>query len=306
MPSIFRNFVERMATRGYSENYIHMCKVRLTFFHDHLKEVEKLEGLAHPSSITPIIINTYQDRLLREWEDVRTAIWYCLPVKLFMKYCAGMGIADYNAFAIWKVRRKDREMVYVSLEEYKGVMKKIEQKEKKQWTDKGRVLILRDRVVVRLMYECCLRVGEVAALRTDQFAHNDDFIQVIGKGNKLRSFCVSNSLMRLIRRYIRERPVQGQYLIVAHSNHRACPEQRISTNALATAITKYRPKGSTITCHSFRHGGATRLAMGNVPVHAIKEILGHDNIATTQKYIHVTGMEKKGFQSILFDCYRTQ
>jgi len=88
-----------------------------------------------------------------------------------MKYCAGMGIADYNAFAIWRVRRKDKEMVYVSLDEYREVMGRIEEEEKKEKSDRCR--ILRDKIMVRFMYECCLRVSEVASLRTEQFVHTD-------------------------------------------------------------------------------------------------------------------------------------
>lgn len=151
--------------------------------------------------------------------------------------------------------------------------------------------ILRDIVVLELLFSTGLRVSELCALTEDTFLieENKLCLLVKGKGSKERVLQITTpELVQLVKIYCHEFRSEIQ----AHSsilvNRRRRP---LSAQSVRRIIQKYLKQiGATyhITPHMFRHTFATSLLEAGMDIRYIQSLLGHSSISTTQIYTHVT------------------
>lgn len=155
--------------------------------------------------------------------------------------------------------------------------------------------VLRDIVVLELLYSTGLRVSELCALTKETFLLENSklFLLVKGKGNKERVLQITTpELVHLARIYCCEFESEIQ----AHSsilvNRRGKP---LSAQSVRRIILKYLKQiGGThhITPHMFRHTFATSLLEAGMDIRYIQSLLGHSSIATTQIYTHVAAEQQ--------------
>lgn len=156
----------------------------------------------------------------------------------------------------------------------------------------------RDRAVILTLYGSGCRVSELGAVRLGDLHENE--MRVLGKGNKERLCLLPAQAMEAINRWIRhhrsERLPKSDHLFVALSGapllgagirqmiHRRRQESgSLSCDTYRSGRVRYR-----ISAHAFRHLFATQLLDSGAEIRAIQELLGHANIATTQRYAHVS------------------
>ncbi|WP_031529476.1 tyrosine-type recombinase/integrase [Dyadobacter crusticola] len=144
---------------------------------------------------------------------------------------------------------------------------------------------LRDRVVIELLYGSGIRLAELLDLEVrhlDLYAHT---IRVFGKRAKERMVPIGKSLAELLGTYLQERKeiAAVDNLIVTDSGKAAYPVfiQRLVKRYLS-AVTTLSQKSP----HILRHTYATHLLNRGADLNAIKELLGHANLAATQIYTH--------------------
>jgi site-specific recombinase XerD len=152
------------------------------------------------------------------------------------------------------------------------------------------------RLMLMTAYAAGLRVAEIVNLRVDDI-HSDRMLILVrqGKGNKDRYTLLSPRLLRELREYWKEqRPRPWLF-----PNHQGVP---LSTSAVQRVF--YRAKeqagiehGHGI--HSLRHSFATHLLESGVDLTVIGRLLGHRNLATTARYLHVTSRHMQGIRSPL-------
>lgn len=155
--------------------------------------------------------------------------------------------------------------------------------------------VLRDIVVLELLFSTGLRVSELCALSKDTFFLTDSGLELLvrGKGRKERILQITTpELLRLLRIYYntfsKEIREQGAILF----NRRGRP---LSPQSVRRIITRYLDRiGASchVTPHMFRHTFATSLLEAGVDIRYIQSLLGHSSISTTQIYTHVSARQQ--------------
>jgi site-specific recombinase XerD len=147
----------------------------------------------------------------------------------------------------------------------------------------------RDIAMCMLMLRCGLRVGEVAKLtiRAIDFERRRIFV-LNGKGPKDRIVYFSNDTYEAIKDYLKVRPstrVQKLFL-VEKGIHKGKP---LSIRGIQHRFKYYaRKTGVNLTCHRLRHTMATQLLNADAMLVSVQELLGHNNIISTQRYCKVS------------------
>lgn len=149
----------------------------------------------------------------------------------------------------------------------------------------------RNRAIIETLYGCGLRVSELISLRLSDLFFEEDFIRVIGKGNKQRLIPIGNFTQRQIENYINH---QRKKLKIAKGhedfvflNRRGKQLTRAMIFTIVRQVAKNIGLKKKISPHTFRHSFATHLLENGANLRAIQTMLGHESITTTEIYVHV-------------------
>ncbi|MDQ4088684.1 MAG: tyrosine-type recombinase/integrase [Actinomycetota bacterium] len=146
---------------------------------------------------------------------------------------------------------------------------------------------LRDRAVVELLYGSGLRVGELCGLRPADVDRPRGLLLVWGKGSKQRQLPMSESSVEAVGAWLD----WGRAALVGPET----PADALFLNARGRRLTPRdvrrildRRAASPTHPHALRHTYATHLLDGGADLRAVQELLGHENLSTTQLYTHVS------------------
>lgn len=148
----------------------------------------------------------------------------------------------------------------------------------------------RDYCILTLFLNCGLRLSELTSLNMNSFKGEKQLI-VTGKGNKQRIIYLNDACINAINDYKKVRPVEG----VKDRNALFLSKQykRISPKTVQAMVNKYLKKigldGAGYSVHKLRHTAATLMYQhGNVDIRVLQDILGHENLGTTEIYTHLS------------------
>jgi integrase/recombinase XerD len=151
-------------------------------------------------------------------------------------------------------------------------------------------LALRDRAMIELAYGAGLRVSELTGLELRGTELSESTVRVFGKGSKERRVPIGAAAVGAISSYLhwlRPRLDRGESrgkLLLGLSGRPMC------TVSVAQILRKYARiagLGKHVSPHMLRHSFATHLLQNGAPLLAVKEMLGHESVTTTQIYTHV-------------------
>ena len=151
----------------------------------------------------------------------------------------------------------------------------------------------RDYAILMLFLNCGIRRSELVGLNlTDVY---DDRIRVVGKGNKERFVYFGSACRKAIDAYLSERNKR------VLSDNRALFGSRDNNRISVTAVHRLVKKAllqagldsTQFSAHKLRHTAATMMLSGGVDVKTVQEVLGHENLNTTQIYTHIENTELK-------------
>ena len=171
---------------------------------------------------------------------------------------------------------------YLTLEESTTLLKSVSGPNQK-----------RDFAILMLFLNCGIRRSELVGLNlTDVY---DDRIRVVGKGNKERIVYMGSSCRKAIDEYLVERNK------IVLSDNRALfgsrDKNRISVTAVHRLVKKHLLEAgmdsTQFSAHKLRHTAATLMLSNGVDLKTLQEVLGHENLNTTQIYTHVESTELK-------------
>ncbi len=149
----------------------------------------------------------------------------------------------------------------------------------------------RNKAILETLYSCGLRVSELVSLRFEDCFFDEGFIRVIGKGNKERLVPVSPSVIEEVGIYVesdRENvPVKKGSEAIIFLNRRGAQLTRIMIYTIVTRLAEAAGIKKKISPHTFRHSFATHLIEGGANLRAVQDMLGHENITTTEIYTHL-------------------
>ena len=151
----------------------------------------------------------------------------------------------------------------------------------------------RDYAILMLFLNCGIRRSELVGLNiTDVY---EDRIRVIGKGNKERFVYFGTACRKAIDAYLPER--NQKVLTDNRALFGSRNGNRISVDAVHALVKKAFLKAgldaTQFSAHKLRHTAATMMLSGGVDVKTVQEVLGHENLNTTQIYTHIESTELK-------------
>ena len=156
----------------------------------------------------------------------------------------------------------------------------------------------RDYCIVTLFLNCGMRLSELVSLNYNAIKVTDDTATVVitGKGNKERTVYLNHACIAAINAYMRVRPKDG--VIDKYALFLSNRMTRISPKTVQHMVDVYLEKaglgGLGFSVHKLRHTAATLMYQsGRVDVMELKEILGHENLNTTQIYTHILDEQLK-------------
>lgn len=148
----------------------------------------------------------------------------------------------------------------------------------------------RDYCILTLFLNCGLRLSELVNINFSDISFDNKTLRVLGKGNKERIVYLNDTTINAIKDYIAVRPKDG--VIDRDALFISNRKTRISRESVQKMAGKYLNKiglqNMGFSVHKLRHTAATLMYQyGNTDVLQIKELLGHENLATTEIYTHV-------------------
>ena len=155
---------------------------------------------------------------------------------------------------------------------------------------------VRDKCMIYLMYASGLRVSELVNLNVNDINLTDEYVRIFGKGKKERIVPFSESTTKLLDKYIniyRNSLLKG-YLtdkLFISSYGKGMTRQGFFKNLKLIAKNKGITKD--FSPHTLRHSFATHLIENGADLRSIMELLGHENIKTTQIYTHISNDKKR-------------
>lgn len=173
---------------------------------------------------------------------------------------------------------------YLSLEESIQLLESIDGRDKE-----------RDYAIIALFLNCGLRLSELCSLNYSDIK-TDGTMTVTGKGNKERTIYLNEMCVNAVKEYMKVRPVDG--VKDKHALFLSNRKSRISPKTVQHIVEKFIEKSGLgdrgYSTHKLRHTAATLMYQkGGVDVLLIKDILGHENLATTEIYTHIVDEQLK-------------
>lgn len=254
-------------------------------------EINHLENLK-PSDLTPDHIWKYRLFLSRQHLPKTkkllkrsTQNYYLIALRQFLTYFTEKDIPSLPSEKVKLPTEKSKKIVnFLTLDQVEKLL---------NTPDTSNILGLRDRVILEILFSTGMRVGELVSLNREQIKikpeTKDLEISIIGKGGHPRTVYLSKRAVNWLRKYLEKRTDKEKALFI---NYRGkTPSTRLSIRSVERITKKYTILAGlplTTSCHTLRHSFATDLLRKGVDLRVVQEFLGHQNIATTQIYTHVT------------------
>lgn len=204
-------------------------------------------------------------------------------LKSFFKFLYRRGIIEDNPARMLKFPKKEKYLPNVfNVDDIFTLL---------DLPDKSTPMGMRDALILELLYGTGVRVSELVGLDRNAVDLNGMRILVRGKGKKERIVPLAPEIVSLIKDYYRVmydivsegRMVESDALIINRLG------SRMTDRTIRRIVEAYLKKAGLpldYSPHSFRHTFATHLLEGGADLRSIQELLGHESLATTQKYTH--------------------
>jgi len=132
-----------------------------------------------------------------------------------------------------------------------------------------------EKLIIIMLYTLGVRVSELSSLELNDIT--DEWVRILGKGNKQRDLPLINSTKKILDEYL------GVFVLKKFLFEKK--GEKLSENSLRYIVTKvFRKVGIKVTPHQLRHSYATSLLNSGAPIVDVSELLGHSSMATTQIY----------------------
>lgn len=214
-------------------------------------------------------------------------------IRIFFHYlcqdASSQFLLDHNPALNLKTPKKDKRLPkYLSLDDSKKLLDVTYNEDNRNFQ--------RDYAIITLFLNCGMRLSELVGINITDIDFDECKLNVIGKGNKERTIYLNKACMKAISDYLQVRPKEGIKHDKKHSEKALFlseRKERISNRTVQYVVNKELAKAGLDTTkysvHKLRHTAATLMYQyGQVDIRALQELLGHESIATTEIYTHVS------------------
>jgi integrase/recombinase XerD len=163
---------------------------------------------------------------------------------------------------------------------------------------------MRNRAMLETLYSSGLRVSELVSLKINYIYFEEQFVRIIGKGDKERLVPIGQVALKYLRIYLQEirsqQTIAAKYKNYVFLNKQGRPLSRIMVFRIIKELAHQIGLKTPISPHTFRHSFATHLIEGGADLRAIQTMLGHTSITTTEIYTHI---DRSYLQQIIHDFH---
>lgn len=150
---------------------------------------------------------------------------------------------------------------------------------------------MRNKAILETMFSCGLRVSETVTLKLSDVFYEEEYVKVVGKGNKERLVPIGSVALKAIKLYVDHTRLHidvktGNHDIV-FLNGRGTKLSRVMIFYIIKKLATQAGINKTISPHTFRHSFATALVEAGADLRAVQQMLGHESITTTEIYTHI-------------------
>ena len=255
------------------------------------------QGVKTPADVTSAHLLAYQKHLAGlvnkkgRIHTIKVQNHHMIGIVMFLRYLCAEGILAHNPAQNVKYAKTPQELPHdiLSISEIKKMLRA---------PDVQTVMGYRDRTILEVFYSTGIRKAELLNLKVEDVNLESGVLMIRqGKGGKDRVVPLGRIATRFVETYITGiRPTFLQIRSLAAKSQ----EKRLflslqglplSKNALASRIEIYRRMANishAVTPHTFRHSCATHMIRNRANIRHVQEMLGHMNLNTTEKYLHLT------------------
>lgn len=307
LPELVNEFIDDLSvTKDRSQatlnEYISDIRLFLRYMVSLNMDLKSPDELPSDYNLSYLDKNFFNKITLR---DVNNFLTYCKNTRnieargIMRKASALRGLFKFLAVKMKYIEQNPLEMLevasskktlprYLSLEQSQELLNSVSGKNKE-----------RDYCILTLFLNCGLRLAELVSLNISDINFDNKTVTVTGKGNKERMIYLNNACVLSIKSYLTVRPHDGladddarKALFLSRLN------KRIGRQAVQQMVYHYLKiiglDGQHYSVHKLRHTAATLMYRhGEVDVMTLKEVLGHENLATTEIYTHVESQQVK-------------
>lgn len=303
-PTIIRQFVGYMQTiKGKSPKTVEEYYLDLRTFFRYLKQQKDSQLADKPlseisiedvdldfvKSVTLTQVYEYMNYLTVERKNGPAArSRKCCSLRVFYNYLTNkMHLLEENPIQELESPKLKKSLPrYLTLDQSIDLLKQVDGPYKE-----------RDYCILILFLNCGMRLSELVSININDIRRGTNTLRIVGKGNKERIIYLNEACLHAIDNYLKVRPanhLKDRYaLFISKQN------KRISPKTVQYIVKKYLSGidlgGPGYSVHKLRHTAATLMyQQGNVDIRVLKEILGHENLGTTEIYTHLSNsqMEK--------------
>lgn len=153
----------------------------------------------------------------------------------------------------------------------------------------------RDYCIITLLLNCGMRLSELVGIKKGSIHWDDNTLVLLGKGNKERLIYLNGACLDALRAYlaVREEPAVKEYkeFLFLSKRQRPISPRRVE-QIVERCLGQAGLDGRGFSPHKLRHTAATLMYQhGNVDIRVLQEILGHENLGTTEIYTHVSNAQ---------------
>jgi integrase/recombinase XerD len=271
-------------TKGLSTNSVYSY---ITDLKEYIEFLEKNYNIKDPNDITKQHIRNFIARLKRKKNTASSISRKMSAIRSYHKYLLLEKLVSLNVSLGVSLPKKRKSLpTILNVEEVDALMVAA---------DGDDPLELRNRAMLEVLYGCGLRISELLEIRLSDLHINKGFINIHGKGNKERIVPIGFEAAYALKQYIDRgrtelKKVPGDIVFV---NTRGSEMSRVGFYKVLKNLTVKAGISKDVSPHTLRHSFASHLLDNGVDLRVVQELLGHEDISTTQVYTHISKQQLK-------------
>lgn len=268
------DYIDRLSASNIPNNTVAAYKRDLSKFVDFAIS----SGITDYSEISSDFVSAFKQHLIDIGLSVSSSSRTLSALRSFFSALVEDGIMESNpAKAIHNDKPKTRDTNILTQKEIDLLLSQPDKTEPKG---------MRDRAMLELLYATGLKVSELIDLNIDDVNFQISFINV-GSGSKERYIPLYKLALKSLSNYV----TNGRKMLISSPDEKAlfvnCSGERMTRQGVWKILKHYADMAgikTDITPHTIRHSFAAHLLQNGADIHDIQEILGHSDIASTQRY----------------------
>lgn len=232
--------------------------------------------------IDNIVLRGFLAALFDKGEKKSTVGRKLAAIRSFFQFCVRKRWMDDNPAKVVATPKQDKPVPSFLSEE--------EMQEFLDLPETAKPLDKRDKAMMELLYATGIRVSELVGIELEDVKFTERLIRIRGKGKKERLVPFGRIAEESLRSYIRVRPLINKGQVEETPLFLNYRGRKLSSRSVERTVDKYIRRSAVrrkISPHSLRHSFASHLLSRGADLRVIQELLGHESLATTQKYTHL-------------------